>query len=184
MQADRLYLVGLSTTQRNSGLRESLLKGGRDELGKREVGKSGVEVAQVPAYAGMTVESAGMTEMGRRNDGGGDVQCGGRGAAWTIGARTTGVANSQHPTPHLTSPLKGGRDEFSWWSGEVRVGEVRVGEVRMGEVRAARGACVARWGAAPRATHHPPSNTPIASPPRRDVAGLALGGGLRAFLGL
>ena len=33
MQADRLYLVGLSTTQRNSGLRESLLKGGRDRKG-------------------------------------------------------------------------------------------------------------------------------------------------------
>ena len=31
------------------------------------------------------------------------------------------------PTPHLTSPLKGGRDEFSWGSGLVRVGCVRWG---------------------------------------------------------
>ena len=36
---------------------------------------------------------------------------GDRGAGGAVGAR------SQPPAPHLTSPLKGGRDEFSWGSG-------------------------------------------------------------------
>ena len=39
--------------------------------------------------------------------------CGGGGcAAWVIGAGTTGGSCSLPPTPHLTSPLEGGRDEL------------------------------------------------------------------------
>ena len=55
MQADRLYLVGLSTTQRNSGLREGLLKGGRDELGRKGGWWAGGGLSVMPAA------SAGMT---------------------------------------------------------------------------------------------------------------------------
>ena len=53
----------------------------------------------------------------RRNDGGG-------------GRRKTAGGRSVPPTPHLASPLKGGRDEFSWGSCLVRWGS-GVGGVRV-----------------------------------------------------
>ena len=40
----------------------------------------------------------------RRNDGGG--------AAWAIGVRRDWCGGSRRSTPHLTSPLEGGRDEL------------------------------------------------------------------------
>ena len=44
--------------------------------------------------------------------------CGGRGAAWAIGARTIGGGGSVRRTPHLASPLKGERDELgNGWIG-------------------------------------------------------------------
>ena len=36
----------------------------------------------------------------------------GRGAAWAIGACRAGGGGSRCSTPHLTSPLEGGRDEL------------------------------------------------------------------------
>ena len=68
--------------------------------------------AVVPACAGMTVRGTGMAERVR----------GCAGAAWAIGARRERgrhdqCARSQRPTPHLTSPLKGGRDELGRMGG-------------------------------------------------------------------
>ena len=74
----------------------SPLKGGRDELGERGVGVVGAW--------------EGVGSCLRRNDGKGRGY--GEGAAWMDRGQTTDGAGSQLPTPHLTSPLKGGRDEL------------------------------------------------------------------------
>ena len=41
----------------------------------------------------------------------------GGGVVWRSGCGVTGVARSRRSTPHLTSPLEGGRDELGkgWW---------------------------------------------------------------------
>ena len=44
---------------------------------------------------------------------------------WTIVSDTTGIAGSRPPTPHLTSPLPGGRDELE--SGATRGRRDRLG---------------------------------------------------------
>ena len=53
--------------------------------------------AVVPACAGMTGGGVGVTE---------------RGAVWAIGACRAGGGGSGLRTPHLASPLEGGRDEL------------------------------------------------------------------------
>ena len=51
----------------------------------------------------------GMTGMGRRNDGGRDAGMAELGRCCARGL----VRGLRRSTPHLTSPLKGGRDEFA-----------------------------------------------------------------------
>ena len=53
---------------------------------------------------------------GRSGRGTGGVWC----VVWVIGRETTGGGGLWRPTPHLTSPLKGGRDELG--KGEVGAG--------------------------------------------------------------
>ena len=71
---------------------------GRDELGE------GRMLEWVPACAGMTGGDAGNDEMRCGNDG--------EGVARTIGGGSAGGCGLRTPTPHLTSPLEGGRDEL------------------------------------------------------------------------
>ena len=58
---------------------------------------------------GMRERAAGMREGG---DGSGESDGSGGGAAWAIGAGHDWCAGSLRSTPHLTSPLEGGRDEL------------------------------------------------------------------------
>ena len=81
-----------------SGLIGAMLRRGRLWFGR----------VQVPACAGMTGrgrgnggKGCGNDGRGRGNDGSGDRRC------WKSGWRRRGT-----PTPHLTSPLEGGRDEL------------------------------------------------------------------------
>ena len=74
--------------------------------------------AWVPACAGMAVAGAGMAV------GGAGMAVGGAGMTevWMRSRRvrapdSVAGGRSRRPTPHLTSPLKGGRDEFSWGRG-------------------------------------------------------------------
>ena len=79
------------------------------------VGEVGWAIARVPACAGMTDGGAGVTGRGRRSDGRAREMrgCDG-GAAWGIGVRRDWWVGSLPFTPHLTSPLEGGRDELGW----------------------------------------------------------------------
>ena len=64
-----------------------------------------LEVAWVPACAGMTEGGAGVAGEGMaKGDGGGGVE--------DLERDTTAGSDSLPSTPHLTSPLEGGRDEL------------------------------------------------------------------------
>ena len=90
--------------------------------------------------------------MGRRNDGG----------AWAIEVCRAGGGGSRRSTPHLTSPLEGGRDEFFLGGGRVlgRVGSCLRrndgGAGMMGRV-GDRGVQGRRWRLG---AFHPPPNLP------------------------
>ncbi len=68
-------------------------------------------VASRPTIGGGAAPSRRGSCLRRNDDGGAGAQERRSGRRRAVGAR------SQPPTPHLTSPLKGGRDEFSWGSG-------------------------------------------------------------------
>ena len=106
----------------------SPLEGGRDELGEARIGEG--RIGGCGRRLGWRVPTcAGMTEKGCRNDGGGMAE-----GEWRRGNGGGGMAEGErhgrsgcwraagghagHPTPHLTSPLEGGRDEL----GEARIG--------------------------------------------------------------
>ena len=58
----------------------------------------------------MRAAAVGRGFLRRQEWAGGEAQCGGGGAAGTIGAWTIAGARSGRRTPHLASPLEGGRD--------------------------------------------------------------------------
>ena len=110
----------------------SPLKGGRDELGKGRGWWLGRRDARGACRAGSCLRR--NDGRGRRNDGGGGrgdgrgrgddgvgVGVAGGGRCGRLGRGMTGVARSLLRTPHLASPLKGGRDELGkgrgWWLG-------------------------------------------------------------------